>query len=248
MKAVPVLSRLKLRSVARAICIAAALQISACATTLRVDPSLVARTEALPVKPGKGRLINAPISFGEYRTLKVREGSYDNWAIPIFGMALDQHRYSARLTDGLLEMQINCGWKHTALRGGVVTVKWGDDETLRCALLAGTGGPWTLRMYAGYTSFERAVLNRVSVFGTVEDAEGDTTLVLESVHHTVESRSTIPHIVGLQIRRDKVVLAAIQTLGRRRVWIAPELNADDRLLVAGLTVAMLLSDFTSYGY
>jgi hypothetical protein len=158
---------------------------------------------------------------------------------------LDQHRYSARPTDGLLEMQINCGWKHAALKARIVTVEWGDDETLRCAFLADTGGSvWTLRMYVGYTSFERAVLNLVSVFGTVEDAEGDTTLVLESVHHTVESRSANPHIVGLQIRRDKVVLAAVQTLGRRRVWIAPELSADDRLLVAGLTVAMLLFDFT----
>ena len=210
-----------------------ALLIAGCRTAFMSVPAELAATEAFAVTGANPRLWNRPLSFGPWRTSEVREGGRWGFAAPLLGLEAGFSQQPYRLVleheDGRA-VQAECVARSVTLSrsGWSVDPTLGALPALACGFRSDDGDEWTLKLHARGTNFE----------GELSSSSGSP-LKIRSVHRLEGSRLPSGEPVGYEIAGDSP-LAAVETVNRGRVWLAPSAGSSiDRRTAAAAAVLLL---------
>lgn len=199
-------------------------------------PSTLAGAEALAVSGHNPRSWNHPLAFGPYRTAGVREGLEFSWSAEAFGVRGGQAKKPYRL---VLETADGASREVECRQRSIEVWRKGWSVELTDAFRP--------RLVCGFQSSEgrvqRLVLgsNGMQLRGVVHAAADETPLLtIRSLHRLAGSRLPLGEPAGYALERDGVVVAAVETINRGRVWLGDGLDADDRELAAAAAATLLL--------
>lgn len=203
--------------------------------TLQV-PGPLAGVAPVEVVGHQVRTLNKPMAFGEYRAEGVREGVEFSWSVELFGVRGGSARQRYRFvleTPETTARQVECrsraieAWR----KGWSVELTEAFAPRLACGVH--TEGR-TLRLVLG----SRAGLD---LRGELLEKEGGPSLLtVRSLHKLEGSPLRLDEPAGYVLERDGVAVAAVETLNRGRVWLAPELDSSLRESAAAVLTALLL--------
>jgi hypothetical protein len=210
--------------------------LSGCATARMPAPPGLESVEPWPVAGVNPRIWNRPIAFGPWRTAQVREGATFSWGVEAFGLGAGATRrpYQLVLTDADgRALEVACVTRAWEVWRGSLSVDLTTVAVprLACAIGSGAGEPaWLLVGEVG-TRLEGS-LSR--------PGEESARWSLASAHHLEGSRLPSGDPVGYILSRNGRVEAAVETINRGRVWIAPGEEGTTRELLAAAAAALLL--------
>lgn len=204
--------------------IAAAFLLTAC-TTAQIDIP----TGAYEVTGSNPRRWNAPVSFGEWSTQSVDEGTTRSWLAGLGIVQLGKADQGYHLT--MNGTAVECHTREFVLgRSGVfVDPSFGTSPLLVCGY--DRGGDRTVLTLARTGRVEPTLR------GTLRDANGDA-LEVRSLHRAAGSAFPSGDPFGFEIVRGNERVAVIETINRGRVWI--DANAQNRDVLAAAAASLLL--------
>lgn len=199
-------------------------------------PETLVSVDPLPVAGANPRTWNRPISFGPWKTAKVREGLRWDFAKELPGVEAGyaQKRYRLLLVgDGEDGVQAECVARSLRLsRGGFsIDPTFGKLPPLVCAFRSlATDDHWTLTLRKGGQRMR----------GEISDSRGsERILAVRSVHDLQDGWSGIDP-VGFEIEAERSVIGAVETINRGRVWIEPDLDRRSQERVASAAAVLLI--------
>lgn len=208
----------------RALAILLCLLATAC-TTARLDLP----DGAHAVHGANPRIWNRPISFGPYRTEMVDEGTRRSWLadLDVLQIAKADQAYHLRVSD----VNVECHTRELLLgRSGVfVDPSFGGEPLLVCGYDDGKG--------RAVLTLSRTGRSEPSLRGSLRTAAGES-FEVRSLHRASGGRLPSLEPWGYEVRQGDERLAAIETVNRGRVWIAPD--AADRDTFAAVAASLLL--------
>jgi hypothetical protein len=197
---------------------------------MRLDPALLGASP-LDVTGANPRMWNSQISFGPWSTTQVREGFLWGFGYRLLGIEARyaQQPYQVVIASGDGTVQAECMTRAVTLSRHDLSV----DPTL--GKLPALG--------CGFTGAGEGVLRLHTTASNAEDgtiAFGNDTWNVRSVSQFEGSPMRSSEPVGYEIARAGDVIAAVETINRGRVWIAPGVPADERARIAGIAAVLLL--------
>ncbi|HEX8252256.1 MAG TPA: hypothetical protein VF846_03825 [Thermoanaerobaculia bacterium] len=184
---------------------------------------------AYDVSGSNPRRWNAPISFGDWRTEMVNEGTRRSWLtqVGVVQVARADQGYHLALNG----VDVECHTKEFAIGAGGVFV----DPTFGNAPL----------LVCGYDSRgERSVLTlhrtgRIEPMlrGTLRDDDGNA-LEVRSLHRPIGAKFPAGEAYGFELMRGEERVAVVETINRGRVWIDPAAQNRDTLAAAAASLLL----------
>ena len=203
---------------------------------MEVPPSLTS-VSPLEVSGSNPRRWGKPLAIGPYRSLEVRDGTEFSWSVPLFGVqagkASRKYRLSLEAPDGTV-WQVDCRTRSIEAwhKGWSVELTDAFQPRLACGL-AQTGADEPARLVL--TSDGRKLRGAIEGGPSVD-------LEIESVHRFEGSRLPVAAPVGFLLKVGGEAVAAVETINRGRVWIAPRVADDPAAVIAAASAALLLFD------
>ncbi len=199
-------------------------------------PEALAAVVPTDVAGHQVRTLNKPMTFGEYRAGSVREGFEFSWSVEAFGVrggsARMRYRFVLEAPEGGTR-EVECRNRAIEAWRKGWSVELTDAFTPRLACGIHAGGR-TLRLVLGSKTGR-------DLRGALMGAEGEAPLLaLRSIHALEGSPLPLEEPAGYVLERGGVAVAAVETLNRGRVWLAPELDAELREIAAATAAALLL--------
>jgi len=204
--------------------IAAMILLAACATAQLDVPA-----GAYDVSGANPRRWNAPISFGEWSTQSVNEGTTRSWLADLGVVQLGKADQGYHLS--MNGTAVECHTREFVLgRSGVfVDPSFGTDPLLVCGYdRDGSRSVLTL----GRTGRVEPTLR-----GTLRDANGNA-LEVRSLHRAIGAALPSGEPFGFELVRGDDRVAVVETINRGQVWIDP--NAENRDVLAAAAASLLL--------
>lgn len=201
------------------------LLLVSCATA-RIDIP----ADSYAVEGANPRVWNRPISFGEWRTSVVNEGTTRSWLADLDLIEVGRTDQAYRMT--LNDTAIECHTRELVVgRGGLfLDPSLGREPLLVCGI--DEGGERSILALA------RTGRTDPSLRGELRGATATAALEVRSINRAFDSRLSSNEPFGFEILRDGRRVAAVETINRGRVWIAP--NAPNRDTLAAAAAALLL--------
>lgn len=215
------------------VCGALAPSLTACATSLPLDPAFALHAEELSAKSRAGFWPNAPVEIGDSSFDGVSLRRRDAGVLELPGATVRFGHDSFRLSflrhdHAILRNRVEC-------EGGITA----DDtsvEVVRCRSEGGGAEPSTDEPPAGRFVLDVASRGRGGLHtGTVTDLDGKAIWSLEEA--TIpEGKATSGNVSGYVLKRGDVIEGTfdITYRGSPRAWVARELTADARAAMAGV--------------
>jgi len=181
---------------------------------------------------------NDPLSFGSWRTTRIRVGwgEFRSHPVAVGKSAIDfqsfqePYRLDVVASDGVISAECveraeAVGYKDWSLDSGALQ----GIPPLHCS-------------YFGAAEGEMELLEMPTIAGSQEGNirfDVATRWHLQSVNR-IEGGRGPGGIVGYEIRRDQEVIAAVQLINEWRVWMSPELTSLEQDRVASVVMALLV--------
>jgi len=208
----------------RSLLLSTLLLLTACATAQLDLPS-----ESLAVSGANPRRWNGPISFGEFRTETVNEGTNRSFLIDLGLVDFGKADQAYRLTMNGVAVECHTRELRVGVAGVFVDPHLGKEPLLVC----------------GYErDGDRSVL-ALSRSGAVEPslrgelrAVNGPALEVRSLHRAVGAAFPSGDPFGYEITRGEQRVAVVETINRGRVWIDPA--AENREVLAAAAASLLL--------
>jgi hypothetical protein len=185
--------------------------------------------DAYDVSGSNPRRWNQPLSFGEWRTSSVNEGTTRSFLVDldIIQAGKTDQAYRMRLND----VDVECHTREIAIGrdGFFLDPNLGREPLLVCGLDE-AGGRTVLAL-------SRTGQVEPTLRGELRGVEGGPALEVRSIHR---AGSSLPsgEPFGFEILENGRRVAAVETINRGRVWIDP--NAPNRDTLAAAAAALLL--------
>lgn len=207
--------------------------LSACQTAqIQLAPDLAA-VAPMSVQGANPRRWNAPISFGPWATVEVREGLTWDFGYRLLGIdaSFAFQPYRLAIGSGNRTVQAECITRAAALSRKDLSVdpSFGRIPALACGFRG--EGEGTLRLNTTAMNQEQG-----------EIAFGPSVWNVRSVHKFAGSSLPSGEPLGYEISRDGRVIATVETINRGRVWMDPGLSQEEQGRLAAITAALLLYD------
>ena len=211
--------------------LAGILLLTACATVQPVHIDMPAT--AVSVEGANPRVWNRPLSFGEWRTTAVDEGTTRSFLtdLGILDVGRIDQAYRMTLQGPGVATDVECHMREIVVgsAGVFVQASLGRDPLLVCGLTRGT--------YRTVLALTRTGSAEPSLRGELRQVAG-TTYDVRSIHRSARGGLASGEPFGFEILRDERPFAIVETVNRGRVWIDPEApNRDD---LAAAAAALLL--------
>jgi hypothetical protein len=183
----------------------------------------------MTVEGANPRVWNQPISFGEWRTSMVNEGTQRSLLIEAGVVQIGKADQAYRLK--LNDVDVQCHTRELVIgRGGFfIGPDLGEEPLLTCGYMRGERGAGLLLMRTGKA--EPALRGEVRVIDGLR-------MHLRSVHRPQGAAIASSEPFGYEILHNDKVVATIETINQGRVWIDPE--AKDRDFLAAAAASLLL--------
>ena len=205
--------------------------LAACATVQPVHIAIPAA--AVNVEGANPRTWNRPISFGEWRTASVDEGTTRSFLFDL-GM-LDAGKtdqaYRMVVQGPGAQTNVECHMRELTVgaAGVFVQASLGREPILVCGL-------WR-RGYRTVLALTRNGKPEPSLVGELRQVSG-VTYDIRSIHRAAGGGLSSGESFGYEISRDEQSYATVETVNQGRVWIDP--NAPNRDDLAAAAAALLL--------
>ena len=201
-----------------------ALSLTACSTAQLDLPS-----DSLPVSGANPRRWNAPVSFGEWRTQSVNEGTSRSILSSLGIVDLGKADQAYRLT--LNDVAVECHTREVVIgaAGFFIDANLGSEPLLVCGYEGG-GKRSALAL-------SRTGKTEPSLRGELREQDGPA-FEVRSLHRAIGMRYPSGDPFGFEIVRDGKRVAAVETMNRGRVWIEP--RAENRNMLAAAAASLLL--------
>lgn len=228
------------RTAGRSLLCLLALALPGCQTAqIQLSPAL-ADVAPMPVEGANPRRWNAPVRFGPWSTVEVRESMTWGFGASLLGFDAGYMRqpYRVVLSGGGDPIQAECLVQTANLSRGDLSIDagFGRLAPLQCAFRAegGEGGEATLRLL---DALRGGVLLQEGEIGPGGEPGGWT---VRSLHLLEGARAPAGDPVGYEIRDGERVLAAVETVNQGRVWIAPAASDAERDRLAAAAAVLLI--------
>lgn len=184
---------------------------------------------AYDVTGANPRRWNAPISFGDWSTQSVNEGTTRSWLADLNIVQLGKADQGYHLT--MNGTAVECHTRELVLgRSGVfVDPSFGGEPLLVCGYDRGGN--------RSVLTLSRTGRVEPTLRGTLRDANG-TALEVRSLHRAVGAAFASGEPFGFEIVRGSDRVAVVETINRGRVWI--DANAENRDVLAAAAASLLL--------
>lgn len=207
------------------------LLLAACATVQPVRIAIPA--DAVPVEGANPRTWNQSISFGDWRTASVSEGTTRSFLfdLGILDAGKTDQAYRMVLQGPGQQTNVECHMREVVVgtAGVFAQASLGRDPILVCGL--------TRKGYRTVLALTRTGKAEPSLAGELRQV-GGATYDIRSVHRAVGGGLPGGEPFGYEIVRDERPLAIVETVNQGRVWIDPDApNRDD---LAAAAAALLL--------
>ncbi len=201
-------------------------------------PAALAAAAPMEVSGHRVRTLNKPMAFGAYRVTGVREGAEFSWSTEAFGVrggsARQRYRFVLEGPEGEAR-EVECRSRSIEAWRGGWTVELTEAFSPRLACGLRSEGK-LLRLVLG----SRA---GAELRGALVGSEGEAPLLaVRSLHRLEGSRLPLGAPAGYALERDGAAVAAVETLNRGRIWLAPDLDEPTRGTAAAAAAALLLYD------
>jgi hypothetical protein len=208
-----------------------ALLLTACATIQPVRIAIPA--DAVPVEGANPRTWNQAISFGDWRTVSVNEGTTRSFLadLGILDIGRTDQAYRMVLQGPGQQTNVECHMRELVVGSAGVFVQpsLGRDPLLVCGL--------SRKGYRTVLALTRTGKTEPSLAGELRQV-GGATYDIRSIHRAAGGGLASGEPFGYEIVRDEQSLAIVETVNRGRVWIDPDApNRDD---LAAAAAALLL--------
>jgi hypothetical protein len=204
---------------------------TACQTAQMKVATPLAAVDAMPVSGANPRHWNAPVRFGPWLTSEVDEGLTWNFGLHLLGLDLGYtfkpYRFVLR-SEGQ-PVQAECITRGALLAHKGFSLDIATDRIPQLACGFKGIGDGTLRL-------RRTTANTVE--GEIDF--GRPSWKVRSVHRLEGSKFRSGDPVGYEIATENQVIAAVETINRGRVWMAPSLPPEDRARMAAVSTALLM--------
>ncbi len=182
------------------------------------------------VEGANPRRWNQPISFGEWRTSTVNEGTTRSMFVDLDIVQVGKVDQGYRMNLG--DVAVECHTREILISraGFFVDANLGREPLLVCGLdEAGMRSLFALSRTGAIEPTFRGELRGVA---------GGPAFEVRSIHRVAGSSIPSGEPFGYEILSDGRRVAAVETINRGRVWIDP--NAPNRDVLAGTAAALLL--------
>jgi hypothetical protein len=184
---------------------------------------------AYDVTGSNPRRWNAPISFGDWRTAYVDEGTTRSWLaeVGVAQIAKADQGYHLDLNG----VAVECHTRELVLgtSGFFVDATLGKTPLLVCGYERG-GDRHVL-------SLHRTGKIEPTLRGTLSDDDGNA-LEVRSLHRPVGAKFPSGEPYGFELLRGNERVAVVETVNRGRVWIAPDAANRDTLAAAAASLLL----------
>ncbi len=218
------------------------LTLMACtASRMAVPEELSSRTVALEVKGRQGWQVNQNLQFGPFETGKIHRGWIKGYDYPFF------IRFSGAKEK--LSFDIRDGHGNSAHVACLGKLRETDLDIMRRYFSVNLkttdtfGGTIVVSGRKEAYDFMVANLNQAPAFGDTEGflhMEGEVIKILPIKNLESGQKSLSPLPIGFTFTRNGRSVGAVETLNAGRIWLSPELEEGSRLVLAGLSSALLL--------
>ena len=206
---------------------------------MQVDPNLSASTQAMPVSGRQGWLVNQQLAFGGFSSGPVKRSWTTGYNIPFivrFSGAKEKLGFPVSNPAGE-SAEFFCLGKlreyDLPVFNKAFEVKLKTTDVFTCGIALGE------QSYEFYSENLNQNPRFSEITGQLQTPAGVITIhPVGSLQGGQSSWSTTA--LGYELKQDGRTVAAVETLNEGRVWISPELPADEQLLVAGVASALLL--------
>ena len=205
------------------------LALSAC-TTARLDLP----DGAYDVTGANPRRWNAPLSFGEFATQSVNEGTTRSFLADLGIVQVGKTDQAYRFT--LNGVSAECHTREVVIgRAGVfVDPNLGNAPLLVCGFERSTGTRSVLAL-------SRSGGAEPALVGELRELGGPA-LEVRSIHRPEGAAIASSEPFGYEIVSDNYRVAAVETINRGRVWIEPTVTANRDMLAAASAALLLFRD------
>ncbi|HEX8619961.1 MAG TPA: hypothetical protein VF911_20440 [Thermoanaerobaculia bacterium] len=203
----------------------ATLFLFAACTTARLDLP----ADAYDVSGANPRRWNAPLSFGEWRTEMVDEGTTRSWLAEAGILQVARADQGYHLT--MNGVAVECHTKELVLgaSGFFVDAALGRKPLLVCGYDRG-GERHALTLH-------RTGKIEPTLRGTLRDDDGNA-LEVRSLHRPAGAKLPAGEPFGFEVLRGEERVAVVETVNRGRVWIAPDAANRDTLAAAAASLLL----------
>ena len=207
------------------------LLLTACAAVQPVRIAIPAA--AVNVEGANPRIWNQPISFGEWHTAVVNEGTTRSFLMDlgILDVGKTDHAYGMVIQGLGDQTNVECHMREVVVgsAGVFVQASLGREPILVCGL-------WR-KGYRTVLALTRTGKPEPSLVGELRQV-GGTTYDIRSIHRAAGGGIPSGEPYGYEILRDEQAYAVVETVNHGRVWIDPDApNRDD---LAAAAAALLL--------
>ncbi|HEX6097507.1 MAG TPA: hypothetical protein VF432_14360 [Thermoanaerobaculia bacterium] len=188
---------------------------------------------AVAVEGANPRVWNQPISFGDWRTASVNEGTTRSFLfdLGILDVGKTDQAYRMVLQGPGQQTDVECHMREVIVgsAGVFVQASLGKEPILVCGL--------SRKGYRTVLALTRTGRPEPSLVGELRQV-GGATYDVRSIHRAATGGIPSGEPFGYEIVRDERALAVVETVNRGRVWIDPDApNRDD---LAAAAAALLL--------
>ncbi|HYO79290.1 MAG TPA: hypothetical protein VE010_22690, partial [Thermoanaerobaculia bacterium] len=188
--------------------------------TACVAPRLDLPAGAYDVSGSNPRRWTAPLSFGEWRTERVDEGTRRSWLseVGVVQIARADQGYHLAMNG----VSVECHTKEFAIGAGGLFVDptFGSTPLLVCGY--DRGGERSV------LTLHRTGRIEPMLRGTFRDDDGNA-LEVRSLHRSVGAKVPAGEAYGFELMRGEERVAVVETVNRGRVWIDPDAPNRDTL-------------------
>jgi len=208
-----------------------AVALAGCSTAAIVVPAGLDATTPLPVRGLNPRYSGKPIDFGAYRAA-VHEGWQSSRSVELLGISVGKamRPYRLELAGGDAPVSARCVAAAAEIWRGDFSVELPVDAVLACEITTAAAA-WELHLNAG---------RKGDLLGTLRIPHTGSVFDVRSLHELAGAAWKVGDPVGYELARDRLAVAAAETINTGRVWIPAALAPGERDAVAAALAALLL--------
>ncbi len=201
-------------------------------------PEALAAAAPMEVSGHRVRTLDKPMAFGGFRVVGVKEGVEFSWSAEAFGVrggsARQRYRFVLESPAGE-SREVECRSRAIEAWRRGWTVELTEAFTPRLACGVKSEGE-LLRLVLGSGGSRAGLELRGALLAGESEAQ---LLALRSLHKLEGTRLPFGEPAGYVLERDGVAVAAVETLNRGRVWLAPDLDPATSGAAAAAAAALL---------
>ncbi|WP_299706881.1 hypothetical protein [uncultured Pontibacter sp.] len=209
---------------------------------MAMEPTFKEQAQELPVEGRKAFKPNGSFMIGDYRVANVNRGWKNAGGFSIFGyenIKMNQ-RYEFSLQSPAGEQWFAFGAsqlqeKNLRSDNGITLAVGKNLEYFVTHFTSPVSGPWRL-----LTVDPGQYLMRKKFEG--ELSNGIDSYKVAPIYKMEDSKLPIGDIVGYEFLREDERMAAVQVINHGKVWLAPDLDEDTRMILVTAAASLLLYD------